>query len=82
MSGPIDLQARRAANVPRDRDGIAHALAEAAESLGATFLSWPSRFLREGDLTAAERELRLMLGSVAELRGLITPRTPEPPRAA
>jgi hypothetical protein len=73
---PIDLQARRAANQPKDKDGIAHALAEAAEGLCATFRSWPLRFLRDEDLQAAERDLATMRGRLAELRALITETTP------
>jgi hypothetical protein len=76
---PIDLQARRAADRPTDKDSLARALAEAAETLCATFRSWPLRFLRDDDLAAAERELAAMQGHLAELRTFVKK---TPPAAA
>jgi hypothetical protein len=80
VSAPIDPQGRRILNRPTDKDSLARALAEAAETLHAKFRSWPMRFLREDDLGAAERELTAMQGHLAELRAFVT--TTTPPRAA
>lgn len=67
MNAPVDIQARRAVRTTDARSIVAN-IADGIAALDAQIRSLPFQTITEERIAAAERNVRFILGSLAELR--------------